>query len=43
MADYTKRERVELRRLTGEVYEWELGRELNDLDESFRNGETGKF
>ncbi len=42
MTAYTKRERAELRRLSGEVYEWELGRKLKDLDESFgrwRNGE----
>jgi hypothetical protein len=43
MAEYTKRERAELRRLTGEVYEWELGRELKDLDESFRKWRKGEI
>lgn len=43
MAEYTKRERAELRRLAGQVYEWELGRELQTLDESFRKWREGKI
>src|SRR4051812_26752203 len=43
MAEYTKKERAELRRLTGEVYEWELGRELQALDESFRRWRQGEI
>jgi hypothetical protein len=29
--------------LTSEIYEWELGRELKDLDESFRKWREGKM
>jgi hypothetical protein len=43
MAEYTKKERAELRRLTGEVYEWELGRELQVLDQSFQKWREGKM
>lgn len=41
VAEYTKTERAELRRLAGEIYEWELGRELQTLDESFRRWREG--
>ena len=43
MAEYTKKERAELRKLAGEVYEWELGRELGGLNESFRKWSEGKM
>jgi hypothetical protein len=43
MAEYTKKERAELRTLAGEVYEWELGRELKLLDESFRQWREGNI
>jgi hypothetical protein len=43
MAEYTKKERAELRRLTAEIYEWELARELQILDESFQKWREGKM
>jgi hypothetical protein len=43
MADYTKKERAELRRLAGDVYEWELGREMKPLEESFRKWREGEI
>jgi hypothetical protein len=43
VAEYSKKERAELRRLAGEVYEWELGQELQTLDESFQNWRDGKL
>src|SRR5690348_16642375 len=43
MAEYSKTERAELRKLAENVYEWELGRELKMLDESFRKWREGKI
>lgn len=43
MAAYTKKERAELRRLVPDIYEWELGRELKILDESFRKWREGEM
>lgn len=41
--EYSKKERAELRRLASDVYEWELGQELQALDESFREWRNGKL
>jgi hypothetical protein len=43
VAEYSKTERAELRRLACEVYEWELGQALGALDESFHKWREGKF
>jgi hypothetical protein len=43
VAEYSKTERAELRRLAGDVYEWELRQELRTLDESFREWREGKL
>ena len=43
MAEYTKRERAELRRLAAEVYEWELRGQLELLDSSFAEWRRGKM
>jgi hypothetical protein len=42
-AEFSKRERAELRTLAGEVYEWELGRELEVLGKSFSEWRKGKL
>jgi hypothetical protein len=43
MTEYSKRERAELRRLAVEVYEWELGVQLELLDKSFDEWRRGKM
>ena len=43
MADFSKRERAELRRLAADVYEWELRGELEVLDKSFSDWRRGKL
>lgn len=43
MAEYSKRERAELRRLAAEVYEWELRGQLERLDKSFSEWRRGKM
>jgi hypothetical protein len=43
VAEYSKTERAELRRLAGHVYEWELGQELRTLDDAFRKWREGKL
>ena len=40
---FTKSERAELRELAGQVYEWELGRYLSGLDESFARWRKGEM
>ena len=41
MAEYSKRERAELRRLAAEIYEWELRGRLELLDKSFAEWRRG--
>ena len=43
MTEYSKRERAELRQLAAEVYEWELGVQLELLDKSFAEWRRGKI
>jgi len=43
VADFSKRERAELRRLAADVYEWELRGELEVLDKSFSDWRRGKL
>lgn len=43
MADYSKKERAELRRLASEAYERELDRHLAELDKSFSEWRRGKL
>ena len=43
MADYSKKERAELRRLASEAYERELGSRLSELDKSFAEWRRGKL
>jgi hypothetical protein len=43
VADYSKKERAELRRLASEAYERELGRHLAELDKSFSEWRHGKL
>ena len=43
MADYSKKERAELRRLASEAYERELGSHLSELDKSFAEWRRGKL
>jgi hypothetical protein len=43
VAEYSKRERAELRRLAAEVYEWELRGQLELLDKSFAEWRRGKM
>jgi hypothetical protein len=43
VAEFTRRESAELRALAGEVYEWELGRELEALEKSFAEWRKGKL
>jgi len=42
MPQYSKQECAELRELSSEAYEWELGQELQVLDESFRKWSDGE-
>ncbi|HZM46874.1 MAG TPA: hypothetical protein VFC14_18800 [Burkholderiales bacterium] len=41
MAEYSKKERVELRRLASQAYERELGSHLAELDKSFSEWRNG--
>ena len=43
MAEYSKSERTELRRLAAEAYEWELRGKLELLDKSFAEWRRGKM
>lgn len=43
MADYSKKERAELRRLASEAHERELGSHLAELDKSFAKWRSGKL